>query len=480
MGSSTTLSVRTVALLLFLVTLGVAGFSLRTCRQLGPFGGLTDEWLELGVNLALHGTLGLGNEPWTLRAPGYPAFIALPLLGTQPPPVVTIAYLMRSEPLVYAEQSLVLAATTTLLFVWLAAWLRRSLAFASALVFGLNPLSVSYVGLLHYSLLHLLGLVGGMWALQRAAATKHPLHLLAAGALWGLVTLVRPVSLPLPAFVFLILLCQVECDWRCALRSALTFALGMAIVIAPWTARNYAVSGRFVPVNLQGGFAFWAASVKPLPLDPDHYLWYEIDQERMQIYRRVTGQSTYELETFVRFLPELESEYRREGLSSLRRQPQVYLRNVVRSLYTLATGTSTVFPRVFAYLQERPGLVQPWWFRRGQPQPFDREALGVALRALFGALTVLSVAGLVVAGLGRDRSMAAPALVAGCLALVHGLTHMDLMYYYLRLPFLCVFAFYALDRFSPSRGGATARERLATVAGFGLVGASALLTVWML
>ena len=151
-----------------------------------------------------------------------------------------------------------MAAAATLLFVWLAGWLRPELALAAAILFGLSPLTVAWVGMLHYAALHLLGLVAAMWALQRAfLAPERRRFMLLTGALVGLLTLVRPVTLVLPAFAFVALLVRARGSWRPALRATALLTLGMAAVILPWTARNYAVSGRFVPVNLQAGVVAW-------------------------------------------------------------------------------------------------------------------------------------------------------------------------------------------------------------------------------
>ena len=140
--------------------------------QLASLGGLTDEWHMLGGNLAVHGVLGLEQEPWILRAPGYPALIALALSAGDPPRAVTMPYLMKTEVLVFGVQCLVLTAATCILFLWLSEWLSLPLALAAALVFGLNPLNLANVGLLHYALLHQLGLIAGTWALQRVMATS--------------------------------------------------------------------------------------------------------------------------------------------------------------------------------------------------------------------------------------------------------------------------------------------------------------------
>jgi len=58
-----------------------------------------------------------------------------------------------------------LAATAALLFAWLRRRVGNTLAFAAALLYGLNPYSLVLPGLLHYDVLHLFLLVAGCAAL---------------------------------------------------------------------------------------------------------------------------------------------------------------------------------------------------------------------------------------------------------------------------------------------------------------------------
>jgi uncharacterized membrane protein len=53
----------------------------------------------------------------------------------------------------------------------------------------------------------------------------------------------------------------------------------------------------------------------------------------------------------------------------------------------------------------------------------------------------------------RDRLMAVPAALHLCLAAAHAITWMDFTYLYLTLPFLCLFAAYAVDRVVSAPGG---------------------------
>ncbi len=470
---------RLAALLVCLATIGVSAFSVTSRRQLGTLGGLTDEWHPLGANLAVYGVLGMEKEPWILRPPGYPAFVALLLRASGPPPASTWAWRLQSRPLVYAAQAVLLAATATLLFLWLSSWMRLEIALAGALLFGVNPLVLAWIGLLHYTTLHLLGLVAGMWALQWAL--REPVRqarLAAAGVLLGLVTLVRPVTLPLPLFVLAALALARPGSWLQAARGAAVFALGTAAAVLPWTARNYVVSGRVVPVNLQAGVVFWAATEKPLPWDPDRYVWFDLAEGLLRVHTRVTGMEQYDILTFVHRLPELEAEYRREAFLNLRRDPSVYARNVARVVWAMAGQTSTALPRAFLRVRGDSSVEGPRaaWFGQESAQ-LGSPGLALALRLLFGALTLLAAVGAVLGIRARDAALLGPAALLACVTAAHAATHLDLLHHYVRLPFLVVLAFYALDRAARAGGAAVAAALAAAVA---LVLLSWMLTGWTL
>jgi len=472
---------RLAALMVFLATLGVSAFSVTSRRQLAHLGGLTDEWHPLGANLAVYGVLGMEREPWILRPPGYPAFEALILKAAGPPSEASLPYRTRVRPLVYAAHSIVLAATATLAFVWLSGWLRPWLALPAGLLLGVNPLSLAWVGLLHYTVLHVLGLVASMWALQTALREPDRAgRMILTGSLLGLVTLVRPVTLLLPAFALVALLVRLRGALRPALRAALLLSLGMAAAILPWTARNYSVSGRFVPVNLQAGVVFWAATEKPFSWDPDHYLWFEVGDELLRIHTRVTGMKGYDIVTFVHHLPELEAEHWREAVANLGKKPSVYARNVARALWAFAAQTSTALPRAFIRLQREasPESVLQQWLVRGARDELGSPGFGLALRLLFSTLTLLAAAGLVLGALARDVDLLGPVTLGACVGVAHAITHLDLLHHYLRVPFVVVLAFYALDRLCGAAGGRG--EVAAHVLGLAFAAASAALTVWLL
>ena len=84
------------------------------------------------------------------------------------------------------------------------------------------------------------------------------------GVLLGLTTLVRDIHLPLiPVFAaaWLVFGDGGWRAWRSRLRGSVVLGLCAALAIAPWTARNYAVSGKVVPVSSgRLGFSLWSGA----------------------------------------------------------------------------------------------------------------------------------------------------------------------------------------------------------------------------
>jgi hypothetical protein len=453
---------RALALLLFLLVLAVCAFSLQGRRQLGRLGGVTDEWIMLGANIAVHGTLGLEDEPWLLRPPGYPAFLAVSLKIAGPPRVVTVAYLDRVEGLVAVAQAATLALASALLFLWLAQTVPLPQAVGAAVFLGLNPLSVALVGLMQYQVLHVLLLVAATWALDRGvAAWPRRLPLALAGVVWGVATLVRPVTLLLPPFVLLlVVLRRPRTGGRGVALATLVFCGGLLSAIAPWTARNYLVSGRLVPVNLQGWANAWAMSLRPMPADPESYRWAQLGDDLLRLQREVTGQPRYDLVTYVRYNAELEAAYRREFLRNLRRQPAVYLGNVVRSVRSLLLDTSTVMIRTFRYIQGTDEPIAQSWFERGRGPDLDARGLARGFALLVAVLGLLSIAGVVLGLRSRESPLLAATLVAGCLVCAHSLTHLEFTYFYVQVPLLACLGFGALGRLRPKRADGDRPRRL--------------------
>lgn len=448
------MSRRTLALAILLVTTLVASASLASRRQLGFLGGLADEWFLAGMNLRCFGTFGiLPRQSDAVLAPGYPAFVAAALLALAGDPgpsagVWTVAdpFVARGISAVLSLQALVLAAAASSLFLFLSTRIRTELAFAAGLVLGTNPYSVALAGLLHYGVVHIFLLVAGSWLLQRAAdEPRRPAWLFAAGCLWGAIALVRPIALILPPFV----LAGLWLSWRGALRAALRgvalLVLGMALVVAPWSLRNQFAVGRLVPVNTEGWMALWGSSVQERPRDSEHSQWEGLYREEfLPIFSRVTGQAEYSRPTFIRFHDRLENAFRAEALANIAERPGVYLHNVMRSFLSFCLDLNFVLLRIFEAIQQPGVRMTQEWLRPGASfAALPADGLGT-FKGFFHATSALAFAGFLLALLGRSR-VVMPAMVLASIVAAHSLVYMDFMYYYVKMPFLVLLAFVALD-----------------------------------
>ena len=92
-----------------------------------------------------------------------------------------------------------------------------------------------------------------------------PGHGSCPGALLGATALTRPEYLPFAAVFGLLALVRVgrRRSWRLGLVSAALLVGTFALVLAPWTVRNYVVLDRFVPVTTGGGKALFVATYLP-------------------------------------------------------------------------------------------------------------------------------------------------------------------------------------------------------------------------
>lgn len=104
-----------------------------------------------------------------------------------------------------------------------------------------------------------------LWVLPRGAAWFIPSYgtLVTSGLFLGLAALTRPVMLPAAGVFFIYAaLCaragwRSPAAWRRVVGGTVAVALGMALVVAPWTVRNYIALGAFVPVSTNGGVNLW-------------------------------------------------------------------------------------------------------------------------------------------------------------------------------------------------------------------------------
>jgi 4-amino-4-deoxy-L-arabinose transferase-like glycosyltransferase len=188
------------------------------------------------------GTLPFGEaHPTAWKPPLYPAFVGM-------------LYTVFGEEPVRAEYAQSLLAALTVLLTWALA--RRLFGVRAAVVaawaVALFPLAFEYYGLLFPEALAIPLTVLALYLFIERPPTVPRAALV--GAVIGVGLLVRPTSVFLFAGVLAAFIVGV--GWR---RGAVLTALAVvaaALVVAPWTIRNYYEQDGFIPISVQDGAVY--------------------------------------------------------------------------------------------------------------------------------------------------------------------------------------------------------------------------------
>lgn len=212
-------------------------------RPLGQDGA---DYHALAANIvAGHGYAVFPGQPSAWRPPGYPAYLS-----------AVYAVTGGSHAVVRGTHCLLGGALAFLMFLLGRALADHRVGVGAALVAAIYPLFAAMVGFLYTESLYLPGVVAValvfLWLREAPCGTRA----LVLGAAAGLSALIRPNLLILPVLGGAAL-------WAGGLplrrASALTAAMvaGAALVVAPWTARNWAVLGELVPISTNGGITLF-------------------------------------------------------------------------------------------------------------------------------------------------------------------------------------------------------------------------------
>jgi hypothetical protein len=198
----------------------------------------------------------------------------------------------------------------------------------------------------------------------RAAASlsSYKALYLLAGALWGITALVKPVFLILPAFLGLWAL--IFHSARRGIVIALLVGLGVCVAVAPYIARNYALTGR-VLVTSQGGMGIWASTVVKTPPERAFLDWGAVWNEHgLPIVGRIVGRKVDPLEPYFHLLMrhtlELNDAFTAEAWANIKRQPAVYLHNVRSNLVGFFTVNMSAWSNELLIVNERLDLKEPF------------------------------------------------------------------------------------------------------------------------
>jgi 4-amino-4-deoxy-L-arabinose transferase-like glycosyltransferase len=319
----------------------VLGVALRLGFALGYWVGkpLTHdevEYLQLAQSLAdghgfTYGTAGAaGTSPQFGRAPLYPLFlagivrVAGPALRDQSPATtLSRSIAVVPQPGTLAAVKIAQALLGGLSILLIAAVARRAAGdaagVAAAWVAALYPPLV-WIGCYVLSEALFIPLAfGAVLVLGRAidgdpgAAGRDAMPrrgpVLAAGVLAGLATLARPMML------FFLLAAGAWLLWRRRALWLVLLALGTALVVIPWTMRNYARTGHVVLVASEGGVTFWTGNNPLARGEGDLAANPDMKRAEIALRQRYPGWTA----------EQLEQVYYREAFAFIRQQPAAWL-----------------------------------------------------------------------------------------------------------------------------------------------------------
>jgi hypothetical protein len=383
--------------------------------------GVNEDHFDKGVSLYETGAMLASAKPSVFRPPGYPVFVA-GLLAVRDA-AITIGRPVLGD-VTGGRRVIVLGAHAALLgllgavIVWFAIGRTGTfVAAACAVGVGCNPLLLLMAGHVSYELLHLVlvAIATLMLLKSTGAGAPHDAAVFGNGLLWGVTTLVKSVTLIAPPFV--LLWAALHYGLRQGARTTAFFTAGLLLMVAPYTARNYVVTDRFIPVNAQASFALWATSVERIPSGAKYLPWVETwFASGMKTFTEVTGAPDYSLAVFEDHALELGDRFSVLATDNLRRDPAVYAYNVLHN--------GAVF------IVDQPTS----WFYAKYAWPRDAGTARLVAGLSVGLMTVIGVMALVIGCVRRDPRWTLMLALFAMMWAAHAMTFLEPRYLYVKLP----------------------------------------------
>jgi 4-amino-4-deoxy-L-arabinose transferase-like glycosyltransferase len=271
---------------------------------------------------------GVGPEqPTTEMPPGAPTFLAL-------------LYAVSNNSIVVAKLAYVALLSIAAVVVYLIGRevTDATIGFWTGVLLAIDPAYAYLSGTFLSEPLFIFSMVWGMYFLIKYSRQGSPWWLIGAGLCWGLAGLTRnegwlfAVALWIGAMITLGRLIPI--------RVATLLLLIVSATIAPWTIRNYLLTGDLIPVSSEGGLTLWSSNNpefvfrQPMPMS-------------LPIYQVPPGLSSSEIDWY----------YRQRAIEWTMAHPLDFAINGLRKLIALYSfDPLSVRPEV-AWLFRLAGLV---------------------------------------------------------------------------------------------------------------------------
>jgi 4-amino-4-deoxy-L-arabinose transferase-like glycosyltransferase len=216
-----------------------------------PLHGDAASYDRIACNLLTTGEYGeLAGRPAAFWPPLYPLFLAA-------------VYSIFGYHLLVARlvQALLGAGAVVAVYAAARTVLGRPIARLAGLGGALYPYLVYFGNWLISEALYLLLLALALWVMARQQRRSSQRGLAGLGVLFGLAILAKPAAIfMLPLVVCWALVAPPDAPLPARLGRASLVLLVTALVVSPWTVRNYRAFDAFIPVSTNGGYTFYGAN----------------------------------------------------------------------------------------------------------------------------------------------------------------------------------------------------------------------------
>lgn len=456
------------SILLFLIIISISFLSFHQNKQLELMGGLAEEYFVMGWNLSHYGEYFPGENTTVLfRPPGYPVFIAgvLKIWEAIDPAKsdmdIEHGYrVQKAMKAVILAQAILFAVTCAILFLWMTNHLLPLNAFVLSLLFGINPYCQILIGYIHYPILHVFMTILSCYALDVAFQknNENKKAWLISGMSWGLTTLTRPMTLILPPFIFFMHLIKSKFSWRASIIVISVFVLGMFISIAPYSLRNYILTNKLVIINSQGGMALWSGTLIKLKRDPNHYKWFHIVRKQKELLREEGKNINLEsgikdknyFKIFLTSHIEADKQCFKKAMNNIRSDPKIYAYNFLQNFISFNIDINSALIKIFQATKGEDSYSMKQiaaWLYPGDPQVYHSN-INRQFDVMIWLFALLGFLGVFFSIRRNDMICLVPFTVYLCFCIAHSITYLDFMYYYIKVPFVFIFAWYFIDQIS--------------------------------
>ncbi|MEW6481476.1 MAG: glycosyltransferase family 39 protein [bacterium] len=261
---------------------------------------------EIALSISQNKGFCLEGVPTARREPIYPLFLS------------TIYFIFGHSYLAVRILQAIIGALT-LVIIYLIG--KRIFGFYCGVLAGLYcaiyPFFIGHIGLLYTEIFFTFLLAISTYSLIEAWEKEKIKNYIYSGIFFGISTLTRGITILFPFFLFFIFLI-----FKKRIINLLIFSLAFAMVIIPWTIRNYIRFNVFLPIRWGGGHAFW----QDIAVANDER-WKTQSAGNEEV---ITHYSSSPIES--------DKKFYREGIYYIKKNPKGYIKVCLKRLHGLFFG----------------------------------------------------------------------------------------------------------------------------------------------